>query len=194
MQLNKDRIGVLIGQDGVTKKLIENRTGTILKIDSEKGICNILVDEDIEEKEIEKKEIPPIGMRKYITKFVVKAINHGFNPNKAIKLTQEDMILEIVDLEKVLGHSRKKLKRMKGRVIGKNGKIRSSLEYFSGCYISVYKKYIAIIGDYERIKIAKKALNMILQGAPHKPVLNYLQEQYERLKQQEFSKMWKPVL
>ena len=35
---------------------------------------------------------------------------------------------------------------------------------------------------------------MIIQGFPHKTVLGYLTRKYQEKKQEEFTKMWKPVL
>ena len=93
-----------------------------------------------------------------------------------------------------MGHSQKKLQRIKGRLIGREGKFRLSLETYSDALISIYTKFVAIIASQENMKTAKKAINMIIQGAPHKPVLHYLQERYEIRRREEFTKMWKPSL
>ena len=193
MQLNEDRVAVLIGHEGETKNLIEKKTGTFLTIDSEALECFIKVNEEAKIED-DSEELPPVGIRKFLTKFIVEAINMGFNPKKALEVLNEENTLEIIDLEKVLGDSPNRLKRIKGRLIGREGKFRNSIETLAGVQISIYKKYIAIIANQENMKVAKKAINMILQGAPHKPVLHYLQERYEIRKREEFTKMWKPQL
>lgn len=193
MSLSKDRIAVAIGSKGKTKEKIEFETGTIISINSETG------DFDIKpQNKITNPDLPPFlespGVRVYTTKHILEAINYGFNPIKALKLIDPEIMMEIVDLEKILGNSSIKLHRMKGRLIGDQGKIRQSIEKFSGVDISIYDKYIAFLGGYSSMKIAKKAITMILQGSPHKTVLNYLHTEYQKRKQEEFTKMWKPTL
>ena len=194
MSLSKDRIAVLIGSNGETKKKLEYETGTVIKIDSKTG------DYYIEpQKEVKNPKLPPFlespGVRVYTTQHVLEAINYGFNPIKALKLIDPEKIIEIIDLEKILGNTtKKKLQRIKGRLIGDKGKIRKSIEKFAGVDFSIYNKYLAIIGDFSSMKIAKKAINMLLQGSSHKTMLDYLYREHQKRKQEEFTKMWKPTL
>ncbi|TFH27551.1 MAG: RNA-processing protein, partial [Promethearchaeota archaeon] len=134
------------------------------------------------------------NIRIYTNQKILNAINYVFNPQKALKLMDAEMIFELVDLEQVLGHSDKKLRRVKGRLIGDQGKIRQAIEKFSGVNLSIYEKYMGLIGDFEAVKIAKKGINMILQGSPHKTVLAYLHAEYQKKKQLEFTEMWKPTI
>ena len=192
MSLDKERIPIVIGKNGETKKKIEELTNTKITIDSNTGKfqieANVSSPDDL-------KSLPDDGgVRVYITQHILEAIGLGFNPEKALKLLNQESVLEIINLEEVLGHSEKKITRMKGRLIGDQGKIRMAIEQMSGVSFSVHKKFIALIGDFESIKIAKKAISMITQGAPHKTVLNYLQDEYQRKKQKEFTEMWKPTL
>lgn len=193
MVLFKDRLAVIIGKHGDTKKLLEQKTGTHINIDSESGEYQVTPNMEIKFPE-ENNEFQDPNIRVFTAQTIINAINYGFNPIKALKLMDAEMIFELINLEQILGHSPSKLKRMKGRLIGDQGKFRQDLEKFSGANISIYGKYIALIGDYEAIKTAKKAINMILQGAPHKTVLNYLYEEYQKKKQAEFTEMWKPTL
>ena len=147
MSLDKERIAVVIGKKGATRKIIEDATGTSIKIDSKTGEYTILP--NLEAKTID--ETQPLeapNVRIYITKNILDAINYGFNPQKALKLLDGEQIFEYIDLEAILGHSPKKMKRMKGRIIGDSGKIRSQIEHLSGVDLSVFQKYLAIIGDF----------------------------------------------
>ncbi|MHA1777636.1 MAG: RNA-processing protein [Promethearchaeia archaeon] len=193
MAFFKDRLAVVIGKHGVTKNLLEQQTGTHIIIDSNTGEYQIKPNMEIKFPE-ENQEFQDPNIRVYTTQSILNAINYGFNPQKALKLLDAEMIFELINLEQILGHSPKKLKRMKGRLIGDQGKFRQDLEKFACVNISIYDKYIALIGEFDSIKIAKKAINMILQGAPHKTVINYLHNEYQKKKQEEFTEMWKPTI
>ncbi len=193
MSFNKDRLAVAIGKKGETKKKLEQATGTIIHIDSNSGNYTVEADEKIVSDD-GKNEIPELGVRVYMTNFVLQAINLGFNPQKALKLLDSELVLDIIDLEDVLGHSEKKLKRIKGRIIGDHGKIWHSIEQFAAVDLSVYTKYLAIIGDYTSIKTTRKAINMIIQGAAHKTVLAYLHRVHQERKREEFTQIWKPTI
>ncbi len=193
MSFNKDRLAVAIGKNGETKKRIETITGTLIKINSKTG--DFYVEANPDAKFTDDQEfIDSYGVRVYNTNHILEAINYGFNPDKALKLLDSEIVLEIVDLENLLGTSGNKLKRIKGRIIGDNGKIRSSIEQFTGVFLSIYNKYLAIIGEFNSIKIAKKGINMIILGSAHKTVLAYLQHEYQKRKQEDFTKIWKPTL
>jgi ribosomal RNA assembly protein len=193
MSIDLKRIAVLIGKNGATKKKLEELTGTKIIINSTTGEYNIVVDQSAETKEKED-ELEPMGIRVYLTNNILQAINHGFNPEKALKLLDQEFVFEIIDLEKIVGHSLKKLKRIKGRIIGDKGKIRNSIEQFTKIHLSLEEKTIAIIGDFESIRMAKKAINMLIQGAPHKTVLGYLQRKHQERKREDFTKMWHPTI
>jgi ribosomal RNA assembly protein len=193
MSMDIDRIAVLIGKDGETKSLLEKKTGTILTINGDTGEYNIAPDPNFHANEVED-QIDSPEVRVYVTSQILKAINAGFNPLKALKLLDHEILFETVNLEDTIGHSETRLKRITGRLIGESGKIRNSIEQFAKVNISIYKRYLAIIGDFESLKVAKKAINMLINGAPHKTVLNYLHKEYEQRKKDDFTSLWKPTL
>jgi len=191
--MHPDRLAVVIGKHGETKKYLEKLTGTKIKISSETGDYHIEPNHEVSTEEMTE-EIDTAGVRVYTAHHVLKAINFGFSPENALTLLEGDNFLEVIDLEKILGLSNKKVKRIKGRIIGDQGKIRNSIEQFSGVKLSIYQRYLAIIGEFSGMKIAKKAINMLIQGSPHKTVLSYLQYEHQKVKQEEFTQMWKPVI
>ncbi|UYP46372.1 hypothetical protein NEF87_002657 [Candidatus Lokiarchaeum ossiferum] len=193
MSFDLGRLPIAIGKNGDTKKKIEQLTGTKITIDSTSGDYHIEVDPEASSKDGQN-ELDASGVRVYTTNHILEAINFGFNPDKALKLLDSENILEVIDLESILGHSEKRLKRIKGRIIGDHGKIRNSIEQFSGVFLSIYKKHLALIGEFDSIKIAKKGINMIIQGSAHKTVLAYLQYEHQKKKQEDFTKIWKPTL
>ena len=52
--------------------------------------------------------------------------------------------------------------------------------------ISVYGKTVSLIGDMERIQIAKEAVQMILDGVRHKSVYAFLEKKKNKLKRKKF--------
>ena len=175
LKIPRERVGVVIGKQGIVKEEIENATKTNIEIDSETGSIAISPREDTED---------PLSVWK--TRYIVKAIGRGFNPEIALKLTSDDLILEIINLPDYVGKSKKAVLRQKGRIIGKDGRTRDIITDMTGVNVSVYGKTVAMIGDMERIHIAKEAVEMILKGARHKSVYAFLEMKSRELKIKEF--------
>jgi len=183
MKIGKNRIAVLIGKDGETKKEIEKALAVKINLDSKSGECEILP-------LINVPNYNPINV--YTAEKIINAINRGFNPVKAMKLVDETHELEIFNLFLLLGKSDKRIKRIKGRIIGRNGEMRKAIERFAESYISVYGKTVSIIADYENLQIARKAVSMLINGMPHHVVLNFLENKYNEKKKEQFRKLYKP--
>ena len=107
VKIPKERVGVLIGPEGTTKKNIEDKLGVELQIDSEAGDVTITM--------TEKAEDPSMLFR---ARDVITAIGRGFSPDHAFRLIRdEEAMLDIIDLRTVFGKSESDLKRVKGRII-----------------------------------------------------------------------------
>ncbi len=162
----EDRIGVLIGKEGEVKERIEKETGCKLKISSKTGVVKIECED-------------PIGFLR--AQDVIKAIAYGFNPDIAMKLLQDEFIvLEIIDLTGYV--SPKHLERVKGRIIGKEGKMRRFIEDTLDVNVSVYGKTVAIIGDAESVAAAREAILMLVEGAQHSTVQRFLERKRREIK------------
>jgi ribosomal RNA assembly protein len=120
---------------------------------------------------------------------ISQAIGRGFSPRRAMTLLNEDQDILILDLEEYVGTSRNALNRVKGRIIGKEGKSRALLEELTECLISVYGSTVAIIGSYEMLSVAKEAVEMLINGAFHKTVWNHLYA-YRRKMKKERGELW----
>ncbi|MCD6230145.1 MAG: RNA-processing protein [Candidatus Diapherotrites archaeon] len=164
----KERVAILIGSDGKTKKLIEKKSGAKLLIDSETGNVSIKRLEDTD----------PFFAWKL--KDVVKAIGRGFNPEKALELLKEDTYFEIVDLHDFAGHSKKAVETLKSRIIGSSGKVKASIESESGATLSIYGKTAGIIGSFQSVETAKKAVELLAEGATHSSVYKKLREKRQK--------------
>jgi len=171
-----DRIGVVIGEGGSTKSYIESKTGVKLIVDS----GSIVIEAD-------PNSTPYENVMK--AKNVITAISYGFSPERAYRLFDDDVILDIIDLKFYVGSSKNNLTRVKGRIIGEKGKTRKILEEYTGTYISIYSDYVGIIGPYESVMIVRRAVEMLASGKPHSSVYNFLDREKRNLKKLEFE-LW----
>jgi len=160
LKIPKERIAVLIGKKGEFKRHIQKLTKTRLKIDSKEGDV-VISGQD--------------ALRLFDTKEVIKAIGRGFNPEIAQLLLKQDYGLEIFNLAD-FAKNKNALKRLKGRVIGASGKSREVIEQLTGAYISVYGKTISILGEISALANARQAIDMLLQGSPHRNVYQWLEK------------------
>ncbi|MFQ5818727.1 MAG: KH domain-containing protein [Candidatus Heimdallarchaeota archaeon] len=181
IKIPKERIGVVIGRNGAIKERIETETKTRLQIDSASGEVVVENQENTDD---------PTGV--WVATNIIKAIGRGFNPWKALRLLDDEIYLEMIDLTGFVGTSKKTLQRIRGRLIGKDGKTRTIIEQSTDTYISIYGKTISIIGFLNEIKVAREAIYMLLEGTSHGTVYRYLQEQKRQLKLAQLDQ-WKPI-
>ncbi len=181
LKIPRERVGVVIGKNGIAKEEIEKTTQTRIDIDSETGSVSIDPREDAED---------PLSVWK--ARYVVKAIGRGFNPEIALKLKDDNMILDIINLPDYVGKSKKAILRQKGRIIGKEGRTRDIITDMTGVDISIYGKTVALLGDMETIQIAKEAVEMILNGSQHKSVYAFLERKKKDIRMKHFKKIAKP--
>jgi ribosomal RNA assembly protein len=173
-----DRIGVLIGNNGKTRRRIESTFGVKITVESDSGGVEIKVNQDQ----------PDVSVM-FTVKNIVKAIGRGFSPKKALMLQDEDNDIMVIDLEEYVGTSKNAQNRVRGRIIGKEGKSRELLEELTECQVSVYGGTVALIGPYEMLQMAKEAVEMLLNGSFHKTVWNHLYA-YRRKMRKEKGELW----
>ncbi len=141
-----ERKGVLIGSDGFVKAELEKQSRT--RIEITEGVT------------IEGSD--PIMVMKAAE--VVRTVGRGFSPEKAMMLLKDDYELRIVSLR---GETRKAVKRLMARVIGRKGAARTILERDTDCLISVYGKTVSILGKENDVPAAEEAVESILRGRSH---------------------------
>jgi len=165
-----NRVGALIGKGGATKKELETKTGTTVTIDSKEGIVKI---EGPDENAV------PL-LRAVET---VRAINRGFSPARAFTLLDdEDLLLDMIDLSG-LADGPRHLERLRGRIIGRDGRAREQIEDMTDVEISIYGKTVALIGYPEQLKTARAAIDMLIEGVPHESVFAFLDKKKKEAKQ-----------
>ncbi|MBR2254726.1 MAG: RNA-processing protein [Candidatus Methanomethylophilaceae archaeon] len=166
-----DRVGTLIGKNGETKNMIQKISGVKIDIDTEEGEVTVHDDVELED---------PVMALKILD--VIKAVGRGFNPEKAMRLFEEDEYLEIVDIKDFVGDREGQVTRIRGRLIGKNGKTRRIIEDLTGCDMVIYGNTVGLIGNSITLPIAKHAVELIMHGSEHATVYHYLESQRPRLR------------
>ena len=155
-----DRVGVLIGEGGETLREIERRAEVRLDVDSENNSVRVEENGD-----------PVLALK---APDIVRAIGRGFPPEDALSLLDDEMMMfEIVDIKQA-ARNQNDLKRLKGRLIGKDGRTRELFEELTGAKVVIYGSTLAAIGMPKQI-----------DGAPHGAVYSFLERRRrEELKHQ----------
>lgn len=163
VRVPEERVGVLIGEGGETKQDIEDLADVKLEIKDNLAVI----------------EGEPLSEMDAVN--VVKAVGRGFNPDKALKLVEKDVILHFIEI-KNFAETENSRERLKGRVIGRNGETRTHLEKQANVDISVYGKTIGIIGFAENIQVVAESIKMLLQGSTHSTAYQYLEKNQDKIR------------
>jgi ribosomal RNA assembly protein len=183
LRIPKERVGALIGPEGKIKKSIEEKLSVELQIDGEAGGVTLIL--------AEKAEDPSLLFR---AKDVVTAIGRGFSPEHALRLIRdEEAMLDVIDLRTVFGRSESDIRRVKGRIIGMNGKTRRTVEELTDTNVSVYGHTIGIIGNIEEVQAAREAIQMLIDGSLHSTVYRFLHRKRRELKKRKLELWEKPA-
>lgn len=156
MKIPEERVKVLLGANGETRKKIEKKCNVQLIVESDGEVGIVGEPADV-----------------FFVRDIVKAIGRGFAPEIALRLFDHDYSLYIISLKEIIG-SENAITRLKGRVIGEKGRIKNRIEEATDSYISIYGNTISIISRIDTMEYAKEAIGMLIDGARHTSVLAYL--------------------
>ena len=161
IKIPKERVPILIGKEGATKKELEELTNIKIDIDSKEGDVNILGEN---------------SLNVYTLKDIIHAIGRGFNPDIAKLLLKEDYLIEIINLPD-FAKTKNHLIRIKSRIIGTKGKTRSIIEELTNTNLSIYGKTVSIIGNVENVALAPRAIGSLAAAIQHSAVYQWLEKQ-----------------
>ncbi|MBI1973219.1 RNA-processing protein [Candidatus Micrarchaeota archaeon] len=161
----KDRIAVVIGKRGETRREIEKLCGIKLSVDSESGEVNIT-------RRLDADPIRALGAQT-----IIKAIAAGFAPHKAYKLLNENIFVDQIDLKEFGDAS----ERVRARLIGRKGYARKYISKLAGCEIVIGQRFVSFIGEPERVGLAKQCMVKLAEGLPHAPVYKVLERKAREL-------------
>ena len=175
LKIPDDRIGVLIGTEGETKRRIEELAEVSIEVNSESGAVSVTRGEDAD------------PVRSLKGPRIVKAIARGFPPDSALRLLddvdgdEEMVIYESINIKKATG-SDGETRAKKGRLIGRDGRTRELMEELTGAEVRIYGKTFGAIGTPEQVDVATTAAEMLLDGAPHGTVYSYMEDKRNEMK------------
>ncbi|MFW5704723.1 MAG: KH domain-containing protein [Nanoarchaeota archaeon] len=157
--LEKERIPVFIGKSGSQKREFERKFDAKINVNSESGEVKIECED---------------GANVFVLGNIITAVNLGHSPESAILLEDENVVIDSIDVKDyVKDHNR--LKVVMGRIIGKNGSTRKVIEEITKCAVSVKDHYVSFIGPFENIHLIHEAVEMLIKGASHKTLYNFLE-------------------
>ena len=167
----RDRIAVLIGAKGATRKELEKAAGCKhIQIDSSTGEIEVTWPAPGEFDPVKALKLPD----------VIKAVGRGMAPTRAIQLLQDDWFFEMVDLRDHVGKRSNQQRRIRARIIGSEGKIRKMIEQHTGAEISIYKSTVVLVGDGDGLGSARQAIEMLASGSEHGTVMKFLERERKK--------------
>lgn len=168
LRVPRDRLAVLIGKEGETKKSIELLGEVKLQIQSSNGEVSVV-----------KKGDP---LKANLTASVVQAIARGFSPLNATLLYRDNYQFIVISLRDFANPGSRRIDQIRSRVIGTGGKTRKLIEELTATHISVYGDTVSVLGDYLSVDYAKEALNMLINGSKQRTVYTYLERNARQLR------------
>jgi len=153
-------IRLLLKDNEKLKKHFEKITGVKLKVNLEDNEITYETDD------------PLLGLT---LQRVLQAFGRGFSMDDALNLLDDEYGLEIIDITEYAGKSKNRLIELRGRVIGKEGKAKRTIENLTNTKIAVSGKTVSILGRWEDIPRARHAIEMLLKGAMHRTVYRWLE-------------------
>mgnify|MGYP001772841663 CR=1 FL=1 len=112
---------------------------------------------------------------------VFKALGLGFSEDDAMRLLSDDYSLAVVDLRNY-ARNEDDYRRIKGRIIGENGKAKRVIQEYTGVKIVIGDKEVAILGRVEQVEIARRAVEMLAEGKEHSTVYKFLDKSEAELR------------
>jgi len=170
IKIPMERIAIVIGHNGETKRDLEDKSGLNLEIDSKLGEIAI-DDHNVDD---------PLQVLKLES--IILAIGRGFSPEHAMKLLDDNADLFIFDIHDYVSKKESQVRRLKSRIIGTEGKTKRVLEELTDSYISVYGHTVSIITDFVSMDIAKRAIDKLLNGSKHATVYRFIESNIRQLR------------
>lgn len=126
--------------------------------------------------EINGKEIYISGEpeEEYIAEKVIEALDFGFPFFNALEIKKEDILFEILNIKECT--PKKNFERIRGRIIGKDGKTLKTISSLSDCHVELSGNKLGIIGNAENIRTIEEACKLLIKGSKQANVYAYLEK------------------
>lgn len=127
------------------------------------------------------------GLQIWLTKKIVTAFSMGFDMDICLKLKDEDHSFELIDVREYGRDTKKDIIRLKGRVIGREGKSKRNLQFKTNTKMSISGKRVGIIGKIQDVELCKNIVEMLLSGAKHSTAFKSLEKAILKQKKAKFT-------
>lgn len=111
---------------------------------------------------------------------VLKALNLGFSVNQALRLNEDNMVLNTLNIKDIT--KRNDLERVRARIIGSHGRTLKTIHNLANCDVALKDNQIGIIGDCEETEHAIQAMTSIVQGKKQGNVYGKLERDKKKKK------------
>jgi ribosomal RNA assembly protein len=93
---------------------------------------------------------------------------------------EDDHFFELVDLRDYVGKRSNQQRRIRARIIGRQGKIRKLIEQLTQTQISIYNSTVVLVGEENGLFAARQAIEMLAGGSEHGTVIGFLERDRKR--------------
>jgi ribosomal RNA assembly protein len=121
------------------------------------------------------------GYGAYNARNVVQAFGRGFGMRIAELLLKDGYYFSSISLRDITSN-KNRIKNMKARLIGRDGKAKRYMESVSGALIAVYGDTVSFIGSSEAIEEAEAAARSIMKGSSHRLAYNRMEASHRKHK------------
>lgn len=112
-------------------------------------------------------------MEEYEARKILEAISFGFSAKQAMQLKDPEIAFKTINIKKFT--RRANLKDVRARIIGKEGKVKRTLENLSRTSIIIKGNEVGIIGDAESTEEIITALASLIKGSKQSNVYSFLE-------------------
>lgn len=106
---------------------------------------------------------------------IIFALSRKFDFSSSILLAKDDYTIEEINIRDYT-KSRNRMRELRGRVIGEKGRAKRRIEEITNTKITICGKTVNIIGRLDDILVARKAIEMLLEGKKHATVYKFLEK------------------
>ena len=110
----------------------------------------------------------------YVAEKVILALNLGFPFSVALLIKEKNFLFEVLNIKDYTKN--KNLKRIRSRIIGRNGRVLSTLSSLTKSYFEIKENKVGIISQPESIENCQNAIISIINGSKQSKVYSFLEK------------------
>lgn len=120
--------------------------------------------------------------KEFIAIEVLQAVNAGFSTDRALELKRDDFMLQTVHIKDIT--KRSDLERVRGRIIGTDGRTLKTLQNLTNCDLAMNGNEIGLIGPAIEMEDAVQSVTSLINGSKQGNVYGRL-ERHRKKKNQD---------